>query len=337
MTPSPSPQPAVRTVSIGGATVDLFVRTGTGIACVKNDAITFPLGAKIRIEQVIETCGGGATNTAIGLRRLGCEAGFSGIVGSDQWGERILQNLDREGVDSSAATIVENETSGFSIIMNVECGERVILYANGVNAHLHDVTFDRETVAGNDWLYFNHIHDDSRVIQDDIVLMLRGNPKMGMTWNPGGRHLKRGMDHEDNVALLKQTDLLLLNKEEALTFTHKQSPERAIEALLKAGVSIVCVSDGPNGCMASDGRTLYSCPAIQEAEILDTTGAGDAFGTGATWARIRGLDLPIMLRAGTINATSVLGTIGAQTGLLTDIDMQKRLESTRLDVDERPL
>lgn len=337
MTP-PNRPPTVLT--IGGATYDLFVRTGKDVVKVDatTQAILLPVGHKIRVQEVVETCGGGATNTAVGLKRLGCITKFCGIVGSDQWGERILDNLKKEGVDVSPATIVEGEMSSFSIILNTETGERVILYATGANAHLHDSTFDKESAATADWIVFNHIHEKSCIIQDDIVEVLRNaQGKIGLTWNPGGRQLTQGMDAPDTAALLKYTTLLLVNKEEALTFTGKKTVPAAIKALLKAGAKAVCVTDGSRGCTASDGRMLYHCPTIPDATITDTTGAGDAFGTGATWALLRGLDLPMALKAGTMDATSVLGTTGAQAGLLTDIEIQKRLGAHRLTVDERAL
>ncbi|MSR86965.1 carbohydrate kinase family protein [Candidatus Peribacteria bacterium] len=316
----------LRTLSIGGATYDLFVRTGKGL--------DFKAGDKIRVDQVVETCGGGASNTAVGLARLGCTSHFCGILGSDQWGERMFKNFKEENVDASAATVVEGETSSFSIILSATSGERVILYDPGTNAHLHDANFDREKVAGMDWMYLNHIHERSCMIENDIIAILEKCPTMGLTWNPGGTQLKKGITDPGNLALLRHSRLLLCNKEEALEFTGTRSTEDAITALLGCGVAIACICDGSNGATASDGKKRYHCAVITGADIVDTTGAGDAFGTGATWALLQGMDLPKMLCAGTINATSVIGTMGAEAGLLTDIQMRQRLSDLQLDVRE---
>ena len=109
-----------KTMSIGGATYDLFVKTGKNLTCMTEGscALLLPLGEKIRVEQVIETCGGGACNTSIGLSRLGCDASLSGVVGSDQWGEKLLETLKRESVHVDALTVVQVETSSFSIILS---------------------------------------------------------------------------------------------------------------------------------------------------------------------------------------------------------------------------
>ena len=326
-----------RTLSIGGATYDLFVRTGKDV--LREDRgrkiLELPLGNKVRVQQVIETCGGGAANTSVGLARLGCSAHFCGILGSDQWGERQLENFQKEHVDASATTIVEGETSSFSIILSAGSGERVILYDPGTNAHLHDANFDRQSAANMDWIYLNHLHEQSCVIEDDIAAILEQNANVGLTWNPGGAQLKAGMKDAMLQRLLGQTDLLVFNKEETLLFTGETSVEAAMTVLLNAGIRIVCVCDGKNGATASDGKHTWHCP-VAETPVIDTTGAGDAFGTGATWALLHGVDLPEMLRAGTISAASVLGTIGAQAGLLTDTQMRQQLKEIRLEVTEIP-
>lgn len=326
--------PRHRTLSIGGATYDLFVRTGPGILDEDrvHRTLALPLGGKIKVQQVIETCGGGAANTSVGLARLGAIAHFCGILGSDQWGHRLLENFRAERVDPCAATIVDGETSSFSIILSAGSGERVILYDPGTNAHLHDANFDREHAATMNWIYLNHLHEQSAVIENDIAEILEQNPRIGLTWNPGGTQLTTGIGDATIARLLARTSLLVCNEEEVLQFTGETTVDVAIRALHARGVRIVCVCDGKNGATASDGMTRWHCPILADALVVDTTGAGDAFGTGMTWALLHQLDLPMALKAGTMNATSVIGAMGAERGLLTDIEMRQRLRTVPLDV-----
>ncbi len=325
------------TLSIGGATYDLFVRTGNELnSSERGQVIELVLGSKIHVKEIIECCGGGACNTSIGLRRLGCDAAFCGVVGSDQWGEKLAANLRSEGVNVDSMTVVEGETSGFSIILSVESGERVILYAPGANDHLHAAGFDQTHAAGADWIYLNHIQEKSCPIEDDLLRVLE-QKETGLTWNPGGCQLRLGCSDKRNQAVLAHTDLLLVNKEEALSFAHATSIEEALRILSSLGVGIVCISEGKRGATATDGKQVYHCPSDPNAHVVDTTGAGDAFGSGMTWALVNQMDLPAALQAGTMNATSVLGTIGAEAGLLTETDMRKKLTDIRLDVHVRPL
>lgn len=328
---------AKKTMSIGGATYDLFVRVPHQIieAHGKHKHFSLPLGEKVPVDNIVETCGGGACNTATGLSRLGCDASFEGVIASDQWGEKLIEKMKKEKVNTDLATIVEGEVSSFSIILSASSGERVILYEGGTNMHLHEMTFDRDALKQMDWIYLNHIQEESCSIQDDIVAMLIDHSEARLTWNPGGCQIDRGITEKQNAMLLKETDLMLLNKEEALRFTKTETIDEAMHILKNAGVTIICITDGSRGTAATDGKILYHCPVLQDVNVLDTTGAGDAFGTGVTWALLEGMNLPDALRAGTINAASVVSALGAQAGLLTDIEMRKQMKTVALDVTEQ--
>src|SRR3989344_1643204 len=125
--PKSTPRTKFRTMSIGGATYDLFVRIPHEKihGDEKSPFFTLPLGEKIRVTDVIETCGGGASNTSVGLARLGCSASISSVIGADQWGDKLLQNFRNEDVDVQSLTIVENEMTSFSIILSGSGGCRL--------------------------------------------------------------------------------------------------------------------------------------------------------------------------------------------------------------------
>lgn len=322
------------TMSIGGATYDLFVHTDHSVVHELDGkpAFTLPLGTKMRVKSVQGQSGGGACNTATGLARLGASAHFCGIVGSDQWGQDLLSGMKKEGVCTDHVTVVENESSSFSILLMANTGERVTLYEPGANAHLDDVTFAREEAATMDWIFLNHLNRESCEIQDDVIDMLIAIKGPSLTWNPGGCQIERGMKEKQNQQLLAHTTVLLVNRHEAMAFTGVETLDEAIYRLSAAGPRIVCVTDGDKGAYATDGEQRYFCPSLP-CDVVDTTGAGDAFGTGFTWAVMTGKTLPVALQAGTINAKSVVSAIGAQPGLLTHTEMHTALAQTTLDVD----
>lgn len=331
---SPKKHSPLRTLSIGGATYDLFLSIAGRMD--PEGVLALKAGEKIAVQQVVETCGGGACNTAVGLARLGNHASFCGVIGSDQWGERLLATFVREGVSTSSATIVEDETSSFSIIVNHPSGERTILAAPGTSEHLHDVTCDIAEVGNVDCVYVNHLTTPSCAIEDNLIAALNAVPKVHLTWNPGGTQINAGMCEQKKRQILQRTNLLLLNKEEAEEFTRTSSIHDALRALIQTGVQNVCITDGKYGVVASNGKEIISCPAMPHVTIVDTTGAGDAFGVGATWALLHGESLPTALMSGTLNASSVLGAIGAQAGLLRVDAMEKGLASHALRIDRIP-
>ncbi len=324
--PSKSKTGSPRTLSIGGATFDVFVKADqSSITEDKGKKMfSFPLGEKIRVDDVVGTVGGGASNTSVGLARLGCQASFCGVIGDDQWGSALMENFRNEGVDTALATIVEEESTSFSLVLLSHMGERVILTHPGTGRHLQDATFDRDAAANVDAIYLNHIHAESCVIEDDLIDILERHQHIQLMWNPGGRQTGAGLSDEHNKKLLEHTAILFVNKEEALELSGRQSIKEALDTLSRAGAIIVCITDGPNGSYATDGKVTLHCPVVP-CEVVDAAGAGDAFGTGVTWSILNGQDLPNALRTGTINAMSVVGVIGAQDGLLTYAAMQEKL------------
>jgi sugar/nucleoside kinase (ribokinase family) len=271
-------------------------------------------------------------NSSVGLARLGMKASFCGVLGDDQWGQRLMETLKKEGVDGTTATVAEHETTGFSIVLLLPNGERTILHHHGTNRHLDDVTFAQDVIPQCDAVYLNRLSDDACIIENDIVAMLEKHPAIHLTWNPGGCQIAATMNAEDKAALLKQTDLLLLNKEEAEIFTGKKDIKEQLSILFERGVKHVCITDGKNGSYAYDGMNMVHCPCINNVIIVDTTGAGDAFGTGMTWALLAGKDLKNALKAGTINAASVISAIGAESGLLTETQMIEKMQSVSLEI-----
>lgn len=325
-------------ISIGGATLDIFVHAPHEIVEEKKRGkfLRYPLGGKIKIEHALQSCGGGATNTAVGFARLGLRAGFCGILGDDEWGKAIQAKLTHEGVLQETAIVVEREISGFSIILlDTASGERTILYASNVNAHLRDPTLPKELLKKSRWIFLNHLADVSCMILDDLVEIVQ-RPGACLAWNPGGSQVREGCDAPVIRDLLRHTDVLFLNVEEACAFFHVRTLQDALRAGKKSGVKIFCITDGERGAWCSDGKTVFACLPVKMS-VIDTTGAGDAFGTGVTWGIATSLPLPDALRAGMMNAASVIGKVGSQTGLLHKEEMHNSLSHTALDVQTSAL
>ncbi|HLC76463.1 MAG TPA: carbohydrate kinase family protein [Candidatus Peribacterales bacterium] len=323
--------------SIGGAAFDVFVRAPHDTVSENGGRfIQFPLGAKIKIENVVQCCGGGATNTSVGFSRLDLSARFCGVIGDDEWGKEIQETLMKEGVSADTAIIVEGEISSFSIILvDTSTGDRTILYSANVNSHLGKPVLPKEKLRQSRWLFLNHLSDVSSVIMEDMC-DLACDDNVKLAWNPGGSQIRNGFDAPLEKNVLSHTDILFLNAEEAMAFTRVASIEGALRVGIRAGVKIMCVSDGSRGAFMSDGFSILSAKPSANAVVVDTTGAGDAFAVGVTWAVLRSLPLQTALSAGMINAESVIGAIGTQAGLLTEHELRTRLSSAPLAVSVSP-
>src|SRR3989304_5484973 len=85
------------------------------------------------IEAHSETCGGSAANTMVGLARLGCKVGFIGKVGSDKKGAMLLEDFERESVDTSGVIRMKQGSSGAVMGFVDKQGARALYIDSGVN------------------------------------------------------------------------------------------------------------------------------------------------------------------------------------------------------------
>ena len=81
-------------------------------------------------------------------------------------------------------------------------------------------------------------------------------------------------------------------------------------------VPIAVVSDGPNGVVATDGKTIITAGMYEDVPVIDRTGAGDAFGSGFLSAYAQGKSLKEAIVFASANSTSVVQFIGAKEGIL---------------------
>ena len=88
-------------ITVGSATVDVFVKTDNELIRIKTktcqeDLIAYPCGKKVLIEQLDFMTGGGATNTGVCFSRLGLKTACLGMVGKDDNGKHIIEELKKE-------------------------------------------------------------------------------------------------------------------------------------------------------------------------------------------------------------------------------------------------
>lgn len=84
--------------------------------------------------------------------------------------------------------------------------------------------------------------------------------------------------------------------------------------LIDAGAKWVAVKMGENGCYVTDGSTGIKIPP-QKVEVVDTTGAGDAFNAGFIYGMLQGKDIETCGKIGNITASISIAKTGARSGL----------------------
>ena len=172
--------------------------------------------------------GGSAAVTAVAAARLGLSVALVAVVGADPSGEFMLAQLAREGVDTAAIAVREDEPTGMTVALS-RGADRAILTALGTIPSLTapDVPLPLLTAA-------RHVHVSSYfLLEDSLGTGLAGlfaaaraagaATSMDTNWDPAG-----GWGGEQLRAILAQTSLLLPNEGEALRISRASAIEPEI-------------------------------------------------------------------------------------------------------------
>ena len=109
-------------IVIGSASRDVFINSA-GFTIIKGEqfatgqGLCLPLGSKLEIKKLVLTTGGGGTNTAVTYARQGFKAACIGVVGTDPNGTAILDDLEKEGIDTQFFQKHDDDITPYSLIL----------------------------------------------------------------------------------------------------------------------------------------------------------------------------------------------------------------------------
>lgn len=304
----------VKMLTIGAAVQDVFLSHSSNFKPVSDKTadelfLKIELGSKNDVNKIDFSTGGGATNAAVTFARQGLEVKFMGTIAHDPAGAAVLADMDKEGVDTTFISYSEKYCTGYSVVLLASTGERTFLTYRGASTH-YDIKNFNLNDAKADWLYITSMAGNVDIV-DKIFRQAKSN-KTKIFYNPGKDELKQPTKLK---SLLDDVDILSVNRDEAQLIVEGHDLEELVRKLLHY-VPMAIVSDGPNGVMASDGKTIVRAGMYEDVKVVDRTGSGDAFGSGfiSQWAVGKSLKDSIVFASA--NSTSVVTKIGAKTGIL---------------------
>lgn len=210
-------------VSVGGATLDVFVKTDLSKIMRLEDVFSkfeylcFPYGSKLNIDEVFFATGGGAVNTSINFANLGFNScPLIKINESDEASQKILKTLDEYSVKKNLVSFCPEVKTGFSVILNSFEGDRTVLAFRGANSRLTSSDINFDIIKNAKWIYVSSLSGDSNNVLDALSNFAEHHG-VSMAFNPGSTQIKRGLS--GLKYLLSQTEFLILNKEEAAQLT----------------------------------------------------------------------------------------------------------------------
>lgn len=243
--------------------------------------------------------------------RLGVSAGIIGGVGRDEFGECVLERLGRDGVDTSMIKRVEGLSTGVAFVSYRSDGSRKFIYHMGNSAAgAITVTDIPEDYIGGASVV--HINGSSLAMGAGMRDACYKAVEIGRR---GGAHISFDPNIRKELGseklrelfspVLKSCTILIPTSNELAEICGTEDEGNAARGMLDRGVKIVAVKDGDRGCRIYTREGKVEALAFK-VEVVDPTGAGDAFSAGIVVGHLEGMKLEeLAVFANAVGASAV--------------------------------
>ena len=256
--------------------------------------------------------GGEAVNEAVAAAKLGMKTGIFCALGEDGAGEIVLNELKRNGVDTSLVVRTAGTPVTTMFVRADGTRKSVTNQAHRFNFHPERdpslFTDAKAVILGS---LFRAPFDDPAIIRAVVDhAKAAGQTVVADTKLPNFRFLELGDIRES----LPDIDWITPNEDEARWFTGREEPEAMADVFLSHGVNNVIIKLGAGGCLLKNRDMKLRLPGLP-VRAVDATGAGDNFVAGFVSEMLRGSAREDALRFA--NACGALCTtaVGAGTAL----------------------
>jgi ribokinase len=287
-------------VVVGGANMDYLV---------KGPELPAP-GSTVQGVLFQEAPGGKGANQAVGVARLGGRAALVACIGTDERGEALVQRLIEEGVDTSAVVRDPGAPTGVALIAVGGSGEKQIVTAPGANQRLTPAAVGAAAdLIAKAKVVLLQLEVPIEAVEAGIRLARAAGARVVLDPAPP-IPLREELLRNIHVIRPNASEAEVLSGIEVID---RASARRAADNLIRRGVRAVCVgAPGGNLLVSDEGETWL--PHL-EVEVVDATGAGDAFAGALALALAEGLALSGAARFGHAAAAIASTRLGAQASL----------------------
>ena len=228
-------------------------------------------GQSVSAASTYSSIGGKGLNQALAARRAGVPVAIVGATGDDAGSQRIRAFLESENIDTKFLLRVEGARTGQAIIVLDANARNLIIGESGANL-LPEPTLIREMAnAWGRWSAVDFVAANGETPNALVQTLFDAARDAGVptAWNPSPMP-------EDPTPLLRRTDILVLNRTEAIELAGADhEPETLATRLRALGPRQVVLTLGEMGCVVAD-EDIIRVPA-RAVHVIDPTAAGDTF------------------------------------------------------------
>ncbi len=268
-------------------------------------------GETVFAETFLTENGGKGANQAVAAARLGAKVSMIGRVGSDDFGQQILQNLRAESVNTDKVSKDSETGTGIALITVDAQSQNTIVVSSGANMNCGKPEIGHlESLLGS---------VDCLVLQNEVpyevnlqAARLARENKIPVVWDPAP--FVTGTQE-----LIKHVDFLTPNQNEAellanCEITDEKSIHNAFLKIKESSDAVCLITMGEDGVYFLSGPAINQIPSFL-VESVDSVAAGDAFTGGFAVALSEGETLRSAARFGCASGALATTKLGAQSAM----------------------
>lgn len=309
-------------VGIGNAIVDILCKVDDSFlysqGLVKGSMSLIEEKKAIELSKVPAvqmTSGGSVANTISTLAQLACDSSFIGKVGSDEFGKKFIEEMEKVGGKFIGENSY-NQASAKSFVLITPDSQRTMCTYLGCASQINERDIDDKNLKNSDFLYLEgYLWDDQQTIEalrKAINMAKKRGIKVAFSLSDSfcvSRHKNDFID-----LALNDLDILFANEREALELISEKeySSDKFFDFFSQNPDLIATVTRSEKGCSIFGYGGVIDVPISPIKNIVDATGAGDAFAAGFFYGLLNDFDLEKSARYGNLLAGNIIQQIGAR-------------------------
>ncbi|MCK4380675.1 MAG: carbohydrate kinase family protein [Candidatus Lokiarchaeota archaeon] len=269
--------------------------------------------------------GGAAANTAYACARLGLKTAFIGKLGyKDEFGIKIIKDFKEVSLDTTLIKYSKEHGTGSAYVAINKEGDRRIYAFSGAANLLTTNDINSEDLLKTKTIFLSSLRN-LESFRKAAKIAKRNN--IPVILNPGMLIIEQGFDSIKNLFAL--VEILIISKREfqnLFNLENNKLNEQIIEGkakiLFKLGIKVIILTMGKKGAIILNSEKSELIKPIKVEQVVDTTGAGDAFSAGFMYGFIRNFsykfeDLKYNVIIGNTIAGKCIQELGARNGIPT--------------------
>ncbi len=322
---------SARVVCAGILVADIFVPPLPGL----------PAAGELRAtEDFLLDTGGCAANVAVGLARLGVSSSVCGVVGTDIFGDFLINRLGESGIDTARIRRTAEYGTSKTVILPVIGEDRRYIHTFGANNAFTGAEVALDALEPGDVLYIGGLLIMPALSSASAAKLcaearVRGVFTVLDVVVPAGTDSATGSIYMAYLRpILKHADCFIPNEQEAHALTGAAGIDAQADCFLECGCKSVAITRGAMGTLFKSNDLSLHADAYP-VEFVDGSGAGDAFAAGLIKGLAEQWDVRQTLTFASAVGASACTKLGCTTGIVGSDEILAMLSAHPLHITEK--